>query len=152
VSIVVLGGDVGGLGVLVSAIVGFTASLWGYYSYSRGSETPICRPSSKVDCLAVYSIPQAWILGFHLSSIAPYYYGLTLVLALISTITWWEPALRILAITQWSGLLMVPYLVYLELFIARAICIYCTIMHISTLAIALLTLDELLEALAITGV
>ena len=148
----VLGGDVGGLGVLVSAIVGFTASLWGYYGYSRGSETPICRPSSKVDCLAVYSIPQAWILGFHLSSIAPYYYGLTLVLALISTITWWEPALRILAITQWGGLLMVPYLVYLELFIARAICIYCTIMHISTLAIALLTLDELLEALAITGV
>jgi uncharacterized membrane protein len=152
VSLVVLGGDVGGLGVLVSAIVGFTASLWSYYSYSRGSETPVCRPSSKVDCLAVYSIPQAWILGFHLSSIAPYYYGLTLVLALISTITWWEPALRILAITQWSGLLMVPYLVYLELFIARAICIYCTIMHVSTLAMALLTLDELLEALAITGV
>lgn len=148
----VLGGDVGGLGVLVSAIVGFTASLWGYYGYSRGFETPICRPSSKVDCLAVYSIPQAWILGFHLSSIAPYYYGLTLVLALISTITWWEPALRTLAITQWGGLLMVPYLVYLELFIARAICIYCTIMHVSTLAIALLTLDELLEALAITGV
>jgi uncharacterized membrane protein len=47
---------------------------------------------------------------------------------------------------------MVPYLVYLELFIARAICIYCTIMHVSTLAMALLTLDELLEALAITGV
>jgi uncharacterized membrane protein len=105
-----------------------------------------------VDCLAVYSIPQAWILGFHLSSIAPYYYGLTLVLALISTITWWEPALRILAITQWGGLLMVPYLVYLELFIARAICIYCTIMHVSTLAMALLTLDELSEALGITGV
>jgi Predicted membrane protein len=152
VPLVVLGGDVGGLGVLVSAIAGFTASLWGYYSYSRGSRTPICRPGGKADCLAVYSIPQAWILGFHLSSIAPYYYGLTLVLALISTITWWEPALRILAITQWSGLLMILYLVYLELFIARAICIYCTIMHISTLAIALLTLDELLKALAITGV
>ncbi len=148
----VLGGDVGGLGVLVSAIAGFTASLWGYYSYSRGSETPICRPGGKVNCLAVYSIPQAWILGFHLSSIAPYYYGLTLVLALISTITWWEPALRILAITQWSGLLIILYLVYLEFFIARAVCVYCTIMHVSTLAIALLTLDELLEALAITGV
>jgi len=149
---VVLGGYVGGLVVLVSAIVGFTVSLWGYYSYLRGSETPICRPGGKVNCLAVYSIPQAWILGFHLSSIAPYYYGLTLVLALISTITWWEPALRVLAVTQWGGLLVVPYLVYLELFIARSICIYCTIMHVSTLAIALLMLDELLEALAITGV
>ena len=148
----VLGGYVGGLVVLASAIVGFTVSLWGYYSYSRGSETPMCRPGGKVDCLAVYSVPQAWILGFHLSSIAPYYYGLTLVLALISTITWWEPALRVLAVTQWGGLLMVPYLVYLELFIARAICIYCTIMHVSTLAIALLMLDELLEALGITGV
>jgi uncharacterized membrane protein len=78
-------------------------------------------------------------------------HGLALVLALAGAITWWEPALRVLALTQWGGLLMVPYLVYLELFIARAICVYCTIMHVSTLTIALLTLDELLEALAVTG-
>jgi len=148
---VVLGGGVGGLVVLVSAIAGFTASLLGYYGYARGSETPVCRPGGKVNCLAVYSIPQAWVLGFHLSSIAPYYYGLTLVLALIGTITWWEPALRILALTQWGGLLTVPYLVYLELSVARAVCAYCTIMHASTLTIALLTLDELLEALATAG-
>jgi uncharacterized membrane protein len=148
---VVLGGDVGGLVVLASAMAGFAASLLGYYGYARGSGTPACRPGGKVDCLAVYSIPQAWILGFHLSSIAPYYYGLTLALALIGTTAWWEPALRILALTQWGGLLVVPYLVYLELFIARAVCAYCTVMHASTLTIALLTLDELLEALAFTG-
>jgi uncharacterized membrane protein len=111
----------------------------------------VCRPGGKVNCLAVYGIPQAWVLGFHLSSIAPYYYGLTLVLALTGTVTWWEPALRILALTQWGGLLMVPYLVYLELSVARAVCAYCTIMHAGTLTIALLTLDELLEALAIAG-
>jgi uncharacterized membrane protein len=70
---------------------------------------------------------------------------------LIGTTAWWEPALRILALTQWGGLLVVPYLVYLELFIARAVCAYCTVMHASTLTIALLTLDELLEALAFTG-
>ena len=44
-----------------------------------------------------------------------------------------------------------PYLVYLEPSAARAVCAYCTVMHASTLAIALLTLDELLEALAIAG-
>jgi uncharacterized membrane protein len=145
----VIGGGVGGLIILVSAVVGFVASLWGYYSFVKGSETPICRPDSKVDCLAVYSIPQAWVLGFHLSSIAPYYYGLTLALAVISITSWWEPALRILAITQWGGLLAIPYLVYLELSVARAICVYCTIMHASTTLIAILTVDELLEALAI---
>jgi uncharacterized membrane protein len=73
--------------VLVSAIAGFAVSLLGYYSYARGSETPVCRPGGKVNCLAVYSIPQAWVLGFHLSSIAPYYYRLTLVLALTGTVT-----------------------------------------------------------------
>jgi uncharacterized membrane protein len=148
---VVLGGDVGGLVVLASAMAGFATSLLGYYSYARSSGAPACRPGGKVDCLAVYSVPQAWVLGFHLSSIAPYYYGLTLALALVSIITWWEPALRILALTQWGGLLIIPYLVYLELSTARAVCIYCTVMHASTLTIALLTLDELLEALAIAG-
>jgi len=95
---VVLGG-VGGLVVLVSAIAGFAASLLGYYGYAGGPGTPACRPGGRVDCLAVYSIPQAWVLGFHLSSIAPYYYGLTLALALAGTAAWWEPALRILALT-----------------------------------------------------
>ncbi len=142
-------GGLGGLIILISAIVGFVASIWGYYSYVRGAETPICRPGSKVNCLAVYSVPQAWILGFHLSSLAPYYYGLTLLLAILAVITGWEPALRLLAITQWGGLLLIPYLVYLELFVARAICVYCTLMHISTIIIALLTLNKLLEALAI---
>jgi AhpD family alkylhydroperoxidase len=148
---VVLGGGVGGFVVLASATAGFAASLLGYYGYARGPGTPACRPGGRVDCLAVYSMPQAWVLGFHLSSIAPYYYGLTLALALIGTITWWEPALRILALAQWGGLLVIPYLVYLELSVARAVCAYCTVMHASTLTIALLTLDELLEALAIAG-
>ena len=94
----VLGG-VGGLVVLVSAIAGFAASLLGYYGYAGGPGTPACRPGGRVDCLAVYSMPQAWVLGFHLSSIAPYYYGLTLALALAGTAAWWEPALRILALT-----------------------------------------------------
>jgi uncharacterized membrane protein len=70
---------------------------------------------------------------------------------LIGIITWWEPALRVLALTQWGGLLVAPYLVYLELSAARAICAHYTIMHASTPAIALLTLDELLEALAVAG-
>jgi AhpD family alkylhydroperoxidase len=139
---VVLGGGVGGLVVLVSAIAGFTASLLGYYGYARGPETPVCRPGGRVGCLAVCSTPQAWIpWGFIRAPRHP-------AIALIGTATWREPALRILALTQWGGLLAVPYLVYLELSAARAVCAYCTIMHASTLTTALLTLDELLEALA----
>lgn len=135
--------------ILVSAIIGFAASLRGYYSFTRGAETPVCRPGSKVDCLAVYSIPQAWVLGFHLSLLAPYYYGLTLALSIVSVVSGLEPLYRLLAITQWGGLLLVPYLKYLELFVARAICVYCTLMHLSTLAIALLTLDKILAALGL---
>jgi len=143
--------DLRGLAIVASALVGFVSSIWGYYSYSRGAESPICRPGGKMDCLAVYSIPQAWVMGFHLSSIAPYYYGLTLILAVLSVASGLEPFYRVLALTQWGGLILVPYLVYLELFVANAICVYCTLMHLSTIAIALLTVDKLLAALGLEG-
>ncbi|MEM1898892.1 MAG: vitamin K epoxide reductase family protein [Sulfolobales archaeon] len=135
--------------VIISAMVGFVASIWGYYSYAKGIETPICRPGGKTNCLAVYSIPQAWILGFHLSSLAPYYYGLILILSLIWLLTGLTPAIRLLSILAWSGVLLTPYLVYLELNIARSICVYCTIMHLSSLIIAIATIGDLLKALGI---
>ena len=142
--------DLRSLAILASAVIGFISALWGYYSYSRGAETPICRPGGKMNCLAVYSIPQAWVMGFHLSQIAPYYYSFTLVLAILAFLSGWEPVYRVLAITQWGGLILVPYLVYLELFVAKAVCVYCTLMHLSTLSIALLTFDKMLAALGLT--
>lgn len=32
------------------------------------------------------------------------------------------------------GIIIVPYLVFVELFLVRAICIYCTMMHVAIVA------------------
>ena len=40
-------------------------------------------------------------------------------------------SLRSLFAWRFLGLLMVPYLLFVELFLLRAICLYCTIMHIA---------------------
>lgn len=40
------------------------------------------------------------------------------------------------------GLLFVLYLIYAELFLIGAICLWCTVVHISVIAIFLLTLDR----------
>ncbi len=139
--------DLKSLLIVLASLAGFSSSLWGYYSFVRGSENPVCRPGSKVDCLAVYSLPQAWVLGFHISSLAPLYYGLKLVLGFAAVFSGFNPFFRALAIVAWGGLLLVPYLVYLEVGVARAICVYCTIMHVSTLVLALATFNDLLNAL-----
>ncbi|MDM7275436.1 MAG: vitamin K epoxide reductase family protein [Thermoprotei archaeon] len=139
--------DLKGSIIILASLAGFGGSLWGYYSFVRGGENPVCRPGSKVDCLAVYSLPQAWVLGFHLSFLAPWYYVLKLVLGFAAVFSGFDLFFRALAIAAWGGLLLVPYLVYLELRVARAICVYCTIMHVSTLALALATFNDLLKAL-----
>ncbi|MCE4620918.1 MAG: hypothetical protein F7B95_00575, partial [Desulfurococcales archaeon] len=52
-------------------------------------------------------------------------------------------AIRLLAILTGIGLAMVPYLVYLELRVARAICIWCTIMHVMILVLTINTIYDI---------
>ncbi|HZW84439.1 MAG TPA: vitamin K epoxide reductase family protein, partial [Nitrososphaerales archaeon] len=40
-------------------------------------------------------------------------------------------ALDILFVWRFIGILIVPYLVFVELFLLKAICLYCTVMHVS---------------------
>jgi uncharacterized membrane protein len=35
---------------------------------------------------------------------------------------------------RFLGIVIVPYLVFVELFLAKAICVYCTIMHVAIIA------------------
>jgi len=79
----VVGGSVGGLVVLLLCVVGFIASIATNVEFRRASGSFLCRPGSKVDCLRVYAMPQAWVLGFHLSQLAPLCSSLVLLLAVL---------------------------------------------------------------------
>ena len=79
-------------------------------------------------CELLYSLPQARILCFHLSELAPLYFAVLTVLAVLWVLRWDRAFLSALLGGYVIGAAMVPYLVYLE-YIAGTICLYCTIMH-----------------------
>ena len=115
--------------LLLFTTVGLIASILGYLDYRSGGS--LCPSSlSLVSCSRVYTIPQATILGVHLSEVAPAYF--TLLTATLAAYTALKRRLLIEAhaLLSIAGLTLIPYLVYLELAVAKAICIYCTVMHV----------------------
>ncbi len=125
---------------LAAAVVGLAASIAGYIEYRRALQggSLICRADGKPGgCASVYVIPQAVIAGrVHLSELAPLYFTALTIAALLYVVAGNPWPLLLLSA---GGALAVPYLVYLEVRVARAICMWCTIMHLSiitTLALA----------------
>lgn len=118
--------------------LGLAAALAGYRDFKRalyGGELACSKAPGHVGgCKSVYLIPEAWIRGrIHLSQAAPWYFaGLALLWLLWITVG--EPLP--FAVASVVGALSIPYLVYLELFKARALCLWCTLMHAALAASA----------------
>jgi len=143
----VVGGSLGGLIILLLCIIGFIASLASNIEFRRASGSLLCKPGSKIDCIRVYSMPQAWVLGFHLSQIAPIYYGLVLLFAVLAIAFNSTPALKLLAFLSLECSMLAPYMIYLMVRYAEAVCIYCLTMHSVSVLVTLLTYRVILEAL-----
>lgn len=130
------GGTVYTIIYLASIAVGWLSSIAGYIEFKRSLRggSFVCRADSKgvINCKSVYMIPQAFLLGrIHMSEAAPPYFTAMLILSLIDYITGIGYAFYASLALVATGFLMVPYLIYLEVRIARAICLWCTIMHLS---------------------
>jgi len=110
-----------------------------YLGYRSEFRSLICtssdRPSS---CKLLYSIPQAFFLGrVHFSVLSLVFFSTMSVLAtakLLLDPSGWHHVMYIVE-NAWKTLWIlalpfIPYLVYLELAVARAICVWCTIMHV----------------------
>jgi uncharacterized membrane protein len=111
-------------------VIGLVAAILGYMDFKSGGS--LCPSGIDVlDCSRVYVIPQARILGVHLSEAAPAYF-LALSISAILNLAYRrrESLIAYLALSI-VGLSIVPYLIYLELMVARALCLYCTVMHVA---------------------
>jgi len=53
------------------------------------------------------------------------------VMVTSGSIKYAKPLFNVLFAWRFFGLLVVPYMLYLEFFVVKSICIYCTIMHIA---------------------
>ncbi|MDG6901986.1 MAG: vitamin K epoxide reductase family protein [Nitrososphaerota archaeon] len=108
--------------------------------YTLGQALPLCPTGSyfgiHLDCGAVLGSQYSKILGIPLELLALFYFAVNLAMVYlfafgsdrVSSLS-----LQALFLWRFIGVAIVPYLVFVELFLLRAICVYCTIMHAAIL-------------------
>ena len=97
---------------------------------------PFCAPSSTsiFDCNKVLSSSYSTIFGIPLEVFAIAYFMVNLLLIYFvgfGSNALARKSLKVLFAWRFVGIIIVPYLIGIEVFLVKAICIYCTIMHIS---------------------
>lgn len=109
--------------------------------YTLNQQLPLCPTGTFLglhfDCGAVLSSSYSRIFGVPLELLALGYFLVNL--ALVYFVAFgservFEATLEILFGWRFIGIILVPYLVFVEFFIIHAICVYCTIMHVAILA------------------
>ncbi len=115
-------------------IIGLLSSFLGYIDYlSQGNFCGYVAGSTGVfSCETVYSIDEAMIVdGIHLSEIAPVFFIMAVMVYGLYFVFERRVFFVTLTLLLAIGSAMVPYLVYLEVSVAKAFCLFCTIMHVS---------------------
>jgi uncharacterized membrane protein len=128
--------------LIVMSLVGITASSFVFYIYDTlHQQLPMCVSPYKffgitINCNTVLSSHYNTVFGINLDllAIAYFFVNLGLVFAVaFGSETVFRRAFNILFVWRFIGLLIVPYLMTIEFVVLKAICVYCTIMHVSIL-------------------
>ncbi len=128
--------------LIVMSLVGIAASSFVFYIYDTLHQTlPDCVLPYKilgvaVDCNTVLSSHYNKVFGINLDllAIAYFFVNLALVFAVaFGSESLFKRAFNVLFVWRFLGLVIVPYLVTIEFFVLKAICVYCTIMHFAIL-------------------
>ncbi len=126
------------------SLFGLIASATVIYEWSILHTTPpFCTLSNApiINCAAVFSSPHSNLaigpFTFSLEYLAALWFIVDI--ALVATVVFARKdtarkTFKALFAWRFLGIVMVPYLVYLELFQIKAICLYCTVMHIAIIA------------------
>ena len=112
--------------------------------YTLGRQLPLCPTGTynvfgliiHLDCGEVLSSRYSVVFGVPLELAALVYFlvnvGMVFVIALASKRAA-KITVNLLFIWRFLGVALVPYLIFVELFLLHAICVYCTIMHAAIL-------------------
>ncbi|ABP50966.1 MAG: vitamin K epoxide reductase family protein [Pyrobaculum arsenaticum] len=122
--------------LVVFSLGGLVASgLVVYLFYVLGQLPPGCYanveilPGVTADCVKVLKSEYAYIGPVPLDVAAALWFVVNIAAALWLYRTLARPAARFIFWWRLLGLAILPYLIYLELAVLKAVCIYCTIMH-----------------------
>jgi uncharacterized membrane protein len=128
--------------LVIMSLIGLVASATVLITYyTLNTLPPLCFPGSflgiRFDCGAVLGSRYSSVFGVPLELLALGYFAANL--ALVYLIAFGSDrisriSMRTLFGWRFIGLILVPYLVFVEVILLKAICIYCTIMHVAIIA------------------
>lgn len=124
--------------LVIMSLFGLAAAMEVFITYYYLKESlPFCQPGGFFDCSRVLSSSYSQFFGIPLELFAAAYFiinlGLVYLIAFGSE-NIFQKAIDGIFIWRFLGLMIVPYLIFVELFIIHALCIYCTMMHIAIIA------------------
>ena len=112
--------------------------------YTLGQQLPLCPRGFynifgliiHLDCGEVLSSPYSVVFGVPLELAALVYFLVNVAMVFVIAFASSRAAritINLLFVWRFLGVALVPYLVFVELFLLHAICVYCTIMHVAIL-------------------
>jgi uncharacterized membrane protein len=122
------------------AVAGLAVSIYLTVEHYTASTTLACPETGVVNCAKVTTSPQSMILGIPVAVLGlVFFVGMV---ALSVPALWRNRSGQV----RWSriglagiGVLFVIYLLYVELFVVDAICLWCTTVHVITVALFVVT-------------
>ena len=127
-------GGASGWAALAVCVLGTFASAYLTYEHFSRSTSLACPESKRINCTKVTT--SAWS---HVAGVPVALLGLLFFLAMLALCVpalWRERRLDVLRVAAvGAGMLFVLYLIWAELYRIEAICLWCTFVHVCTLAL-----------------
>jgi uncharacterized membrane protein len=121
---------------LVVAAAGLAVSIYLTVGHYTAPEVLTCSASGIVNCGAVTTSPQSFLLGIPVAVLGDAFF---VGMAVMNLPTLWRrdsPTLRwgrFAAVA--AGMVFVLWLIYAELYLIHAVCLWCTVVHALTFAL-----------------
>lgn len=121
---------------LTLAGIGLLVSIYLTVEWASSGATLACPEGETINCAKVTSSSWSTFLGIPVAPLGLGYFAVMIALCLparFRSVGPWPDRLRV----AWAvaGTAMVLYLVWAELFQIRAICLWCTVVHVVTVAL-----------------
>jgi uncharacterized membrane protein len=129
---------------LVLALIGLGISVYLTYAHLTEPKVLACPDTGAVNCAKVTTSPQSKVFGiFPVAEL-----GLAFYVFMVAVTTPWAWRAR-WPVVHWArlvsviaGILFVLYLIFAELFLVKAICLWCTGVHVVTFLLFVLVISS----------
>ncbi len=128
----------------VLALIGLGVSIYLTYAHYTEATTLACPDTGTVNCVKVTTSPQSMVFGiFPVADLGLAFY--VFMVAVTTPWAWrarWPAAGWARLVSVIVGILFVLYLIFAELFLVKAICLWCTSVHVVTFLLFVLVITS----------